>query len=86
MNEITIALPDKATKAYLDQVVASGAFKSTSDYVAALINDDRKRRAKGKLEALLLEGLEGEPKRMTNADWEQMRRDYDQALRQTSSP
>lgn len=79
MNEITIALPDKATKAYLDQVVASGAFKSTSDYVAALINDDRKRRARQKLEALLLETLHEEPEPMTDADWEQMRRDYDQA-------
>jgi len=77
MNDITISLPDASLRAYLEQVVAGGGYRSASDYVATLIDEDRKRRAKARLEALLLEGLEGESQVLTNEDWDQMRREYD---------
>jgi antitoxin ParD1/3/4 len=77
MNDITISLPDASLRAYVEQVVAGGDYRSASDYVATLINEDRKRRAKARLEALLLEGLEGEPQVLTKEDWDQMRREYD---------
>jgi hypothetical protein len=40
--------------------------------------EDQRRRAHTRLEGLLLEGLEGEPRRWTDADWDDMRRRYEE--------
>ena len=48
------------------------------DYIAALIEDDRRRRAKARLESLLLEGLQSEAIEMTDKDWDEMRQQYDE--------
>jgi antitoxin ParD1/3/4 len=86
MDQITIAFPDPSFKAYINELVEAGAFPSVSDYVLALIREDRKRRATAKLEALLLEGLEGEPTELTDRDWEDMRRRYDERHPQVNGP
>ena len=59
MDVIRILLPE-IEKAFVDEQVAEGDFASSSDYVAALIHAEAKAKAQEKLEALLLEGLEGE--------------------------
>ena len=59
MDDIRISLSD-SSKAFVDEQVTEGDFASASDYVAALIHAEAKAKAQDKLEALLLEGLEGE--------------------------
>jgi antitoxin ParD1/3/4 len=56
METIDIALRDRM-KEFVDDLVRQGDFSSASDYVQALIHEDRRRRAKERLEAHLLEGL-----------------------------
>jgi antitoxin ParD1/3/4 len=55
MTSMNISLPDEL-KEYVE------GYSTPSEYVRELIREDRKRHAREKLEALLLEGLEsGEP-------------------------
>lgn len=77
MEPLTITIPDPAVKAFVDDMVSSGNFTSPGDYVLALIREDRKRRGQARLEALLLEGLQGEPTPLIEADWDDMRWQYD---------
>jgi antitoxin ParD1/3/4 len=73
METMNIALPDPVRE-FVQELVAQGAYSTPSEYVAALIHEDRKRREKEKLEALLLEGLNSGPAtEMTLEDWEQIR-------------
>jgi antitoxin ParD1/3/4 len=74
MNTINISLPD-SVKAYLEKQVASGNYNNISDYIWELIVQDQKRKtAKERLEELLLEALNsGEATPMTDIDWEQIR-------------
>jgi antitoxin ParD1/3/4 len=74
MNTINISLPD-SVKAYLEKQVASGNYNNISDYIWELIVQDQKRKtAKERLEELLLEALDsGEATPMTDLDWEQIR-------------
>ena len=57
---LNVSLPE-ALKDYVHERVAQGAFSDPSDYVRALIREDRKRQAEARLEALLLEGLDSGP-------------------------
>jgi len=77
MNAVTITLTDPEIMAIVDKVVASGSYETAGDYVATLIREDQGRR-KARLEALLLEGMEGEATPLTDADWDGMRRRYDE--------
>jgi antitoxin ParD1/3/4 len=57
--------------------VAEGRYTSAEDYVSGLIRAERRRRAKEKVEALLLEGLNsGAPTPMTADDWANLRRKF----------
>ncbi len=48
-------------------------YSTASEYICALIREDQKRKAEEKLEALLLEGLEGDPVEVTDAWWDEFR-------------
>ena len=73
-DTMNIALP-QSLKDYVLEQVAGGGYSTASEYVRELIRADQKRKAREKLEALLLEGLEsGEPKEMTAEDWAELRR------------
>jgi antitoxin ParD1/3/4 len=72
MDILTITLPD-AQQAFVDDLVSDGQYASPSDYFAELVKADQKAKALAKLEALLLEGLEGEATEWTDADWEALR-------------
>jgi antitoxin ParD1/3/4 len=67
MDSPTITLSDKQ-QAFVDDLVSEGHYPSPSDYVAELVLADQKAKAQAKLEALLLEGLEGEATEWTDAD------------------
>ena len=55
MTSMNVSLPEEL-KEYVEAQTKSG-YSTPSEYVRELIRDDQKRRAKEKLDALLLEGL-----------------------------
>jgi len=72
---MNISLPDQL-KDFVENQVGSGRYSSVSEYVRNLIRDDEKRKAQGKLEALLVEGIQsGQPTEMTRQDWDDIRRE-----------
>jgi len=73
MSPLAVPISDPQLQAFVSDVVASGAFADPGEYVAALIEEDRRRRAKAKLESLLLEGLEEESTEIGDTDWDEMR-------------
>jgi antitoxin ParD1/3/4 len=73
METMNISLPDPM-KEFVEELVAKGDYSSSSEYVRALIREDRKRRERERLEALLLEGLEsGDPVEVTPEFWQELR-------------
>ncbi len=78
MTILSISIPD-TTRQYIDEQVASGAYRSASDYLNALVTEDQERKVGERLEALLLDGLASGPATpMTDADWDDMRRRFDE--------
>ena len=60
MTSMNISLPQEL-KEYIEEQSKTG-YSTPSEYVRELIREDQKRRAKEKLDTLLLEGLDsGEP-------------------------
>ena len=74
MQSMNISLPDPL-KDFVDGQIAAGRYSSVSEYVRELIRADEKRRAEDRLEALLLEGLQGEETVMSRADWQELRKE-----------
>ncbi|MGH7782167.1 MAG: ribbon-helix-helix domain-containing protein [Candidatus Binataceae bacterium] len=60
MTSLNVSLP-KPLKDYIEGRVSDGGYSTPSEYVRALIREDRKRRGQQKLETLLLEGLASGP-------------------------
>jgi len=72
MTTMNVSIPD-ALREYVDERIAEGGYANVSDYVRALIRDDRARRAKATLEAKLMEGLaSGPPVEATDAYWKDL--------------
>lgn len=70
---MNISLPE-TLREYVEERVAEGSFANVSDYVRALIRDDRAKRAQANLEAMLLEGLaSGPPIEANDAYWEDLK-------------
>ena len=66
MAVFNISLPDPM-KAYVEERISEGGYRTTSDYFRDLVREDQKRRAEEKLETLLLEGLDsGSPIEVTD--------------------
>ena len=74
MESMNISLPE-CLKKFVDGQVASGRYSSVSEYIRELIREDEKRKAQARLEALLLEGLEGEETELTDDDWVAIRKE-----------
>ena len=74
MQTMNISLPDPL-KEFVDHQIAEGRYSSVSEYIRELIRDDEKRKAKERLEALLLEGLEGEDTELTRQDFDDIRKE-----------
>lgn len=72
MQTMNISLPEPM-KRFVEQQIASGRYGNVSEYVRALIREDEKQHAQEKLEALLLQGLEGEAVALTEDDWRSIR-------------
>lgn len=79
-STMNISLPE-ALKDYVKERVAEEGYSNPSDYVRALIREDRKRREEQKLEALLLEGLNSGPaEEITAGDWADLRSELRQRV------
>ncbi len=73
MTSLNVSLP-KVLKEYVEGQASADGYSTPSEYIRELIRDDRKRQAKEKLEAALLEGLNSGPaKQITSATWAQKR-------------
>lgn len=72
MDSITVSLAP-ALEAFVDVQVADGGFDSASDYIAGLIRADEQRKARERLETLLLDGLASPESPWTNGDMDQIR-------------
>ena len=73
MDNLNISLP-ATQQSFVEDQVTDGHYPSVSEYLSDLIRADQKAKAQEKLEALLLEGLEGEDSEWTTADWDALRR------------
>lgn len=74
MTSMNISLPEEL-KEYVETQTRSG-YSTPSEYLRELIREDQKRRAKERLDSLLLEGLNsGDPIPANSRFWTQLKRD-----------
>jgi antitoxin ParD1/3/4 len=74
MTSMNVSLPE-ALKEYVEAQTKNG-YATPSEYVRELIREDQKRRAKAKLDALLLEGLNsGDPIPADAKFWADLRKE-----------
>lgn len=72
MQTVNILLSDHL-KEFVEAQVNSGQYGSVGEYLHALIRDAEQRKAKEKLEALLLEGVQSPSSEMARQDWDNLR-------------
>jgi antitoxin ParD1/3/4 len=73
MQTMNISLPEPL-KEFVDDQIAEGRYSSVSEYIRELIRADEKRKAEGRLEALLLEGLDSGESELTRQDFDSIRK------------
>jgi antitoxin ParD1/3/4 len=74
MTSMNISLPQELRE-YIEQQT-KGGYSTPSEYVRELMRGDQKRRAKERLDVLLLEGLDsGESLPARPAFWDELRRE-----------
>lgn len=72
MTSMNISLPEEL-KEFCEAQTENG-YSTPSEYVRELIREDRRRRAKDKLDAMLLEGLaSGDPIPVTAEFWNELK-------------
>ena len=75
MTTMNISLPE-AMRKFVEKQISEEGYSTASEYIRALLRDEQKRKAKAKLEELILEGINsGESTPMTAQDWEDIRRE-----------
>src|SRR5919206_360467 len=74
-TSMNVSLPE-TLKDYVQERVAEGTYSNPSDYVRALIREDKKRQAEEKLDALLMEGINSGAARPV--DWDAIRAKADE--------
>ena len=72
-DSMNVALPESMKEFVLEQV-AAGGYNTASEYVRELIRADQKRKAKQRLDGLLLEGLNsGTPTPLGKTEWDELK-------------
>jgi antitoxin ParD1/3/4 len=75
MAMLNISLPE-SVREFIEREVAEGGHGDASEYIYKLLQEEQKKKAREKVEALLLEGLQSGPATpMTAQDWEDIRRE-----------
>ncbi|WGV28154.1 ribbon-helix-helix domain-containing protein [Halotia branconii] len=69
---ISIDIPDEV-RVYVEAQVIAGAYGSIGEYFLDLVKQDQKNKAQAELEALLLEGIDGEGQEVTPEYWQNLR-------------
>lgn len=69
---INIILPDEV-RVYVEAQVMEGAYSSIGEYFIDLVQQDQKRKAQAKLEALLVEGINSDSQEVTPDYWQNLR-------------
>lgn len=73
MTHLTVPLPEPLLSFAKEQATKNGLL-SPSDYLVALLAEDRRRIARESLDAQLLAGLDSGPSEpMTAADWDSLK-------------
>ncbi len=62
-------------KDFVEHKVAEGRYNGASEYVRELNREDEKRKARERLDTLLLEGLAGEESPLTREDLDDIRKE-----------
>ena len=83
MATMNISLPE-SLREYVESRVNEGGYSTASEYFRELVRSDQKREAQQRLEALLLEGLESPAHDLTIADWDHIRQEVRNRLREPS--
>jgi antitoxin ParD1/3/4 len=77
---LEISIPD-SLKSFIEEQTQSGAYRNAGEYLSALIREDQERKAKERIEHLLLEGVDsGQAVEMTSAGWQEARQEVLQQL------
>lgn len=75
MTSLNISLP-KPMREFVERQVQRGGYSTPSEYVRALLREERRRQSEDEIEQLLLQGLEsGEPVEVAPAYWRKKRRE-----------
>ena len=75
MTTLNVSLRD-TLRDFLEERVAQGGYPTASDYLRDLVQEDQRRKAQDRLDALLQEGLDRGPTTpMTTQDWDEIRRE-----------
>lgn len=72
MNAFTISLTDDARE-FVEAEATAGGFGSPETYLLELVRAEQKRKAREKVEEMLLEALKEPSTEMTQADWADLR-------------
>ena len=67
-----VALP--VVKTFVEKELASGGYGTASEFIRDLLREAQKRKARAKVDALVLEGLQSETSEMTKSDWDELKR------------
>jgi antitoxin ParD1/3/4 len=74
MATMNISLPDPLRE-YVESRITEDGYSTASEYFRELVREDQKRKAQERLEALLLERIDGgKSAPLTKKDWEEVRR------------
>lgn len=85
MTELNLQIPDE-TRSYIDEQVVTCGYKDVSEYIRDLVESDRKRAARQRVDALLQEGINsGEPVPVNSAWWEAKRVEWEQRQARSES-
>jgi antitoxin ParD1/3/4 len=72
-----ISLPEEL-KRYVQERVTADGYSNPSDFVRALIREDRRRRAQEHVEGLLIAGLDsGEARPLDDSEWSSIRQEVE---------
>lgn len=81
MTSLNISLP-QPLREWIEAQVRDGRYGNASEYVRELIRRDQERRARERLEELLLDGIEsGAASPLTRKDWAELRTEVAERLR-----
>lgn len=81
MSALTVSLSDDARE-FVEAEATAGGFTSPNSYLQELIRAEQKRKARTKVEAMLLEALKEPATEMTKADWADLRRGLEERIAQ----